>query len=329
MILKGASVGIPLTLLQSVSTNLHYGQIPHPHFTPLQIASNFVIGSAVYNSDRIDENTSTFEKFMIDASVVASLAYLSSDSWTIPLVPCLYFLQKNYSSTKTAIGPIKPFFVAFFWTLATYYLPLLRLHDLDGLKDAITPISIFLSMSAFSHAADIQDIQEDMQENIITPAVRMGEVESCNYAIACILASIIVHHLHLNYGRVDAFYDVSCLYVTIFILSVSTLSESEAQKDVEIYRNLCLLLLGGGVGLEILKNRETIPIEIATQMLHSSEGVHKETINLITWIVEKIENYPDGVKQFIITILTKCIESGDKIGSLLLKIYIQIISKFS
>lgn len=325
MRLKGLSIGIPLSLLQSLSMNLHYGANIHPSFTPVQIASNFLISSAIYDSDRMDENTTRFETRLVEANVVASLVYLSQDTWTLPMVPLLYFLKNDYSDIKPTIGPVKPFFVAFFWTVAVYYLPLLHFHDLQAFKDIITPMSLFLSLSAFSHAADINDIEEDFESRVITPAVRMGEIEAVNYAIGCVLASIVVHNLHINYAKLDAFYDVCSLVVTIFILSINNLEEQEAKKDVEIYRNLCIMFFGSGLFLEYFKNKDKIPIEIATTVLHSSEGIHKQTIDFITWTVEEIDDYPEPIKNILLNILTDCIMLGDKIGSLLLKFYLSVI----
>ena len=325
MRLKGLSIGIPLTLLQSMSMNLHYGASIHPSFTPVQIASNFLISSAIYDSDRMDENTTKFEKGLVEANVVASLAYLSQDTWTLPLVPIVYFLKNDYSDIKPTIGPVKPFFVALFWVIAVYYLPLLHFHDLQGFNDIKTPLSLFLSLSAFSHAADINDIDEDFENEVITPAVRMGEIEAVNYAIACVLASIVIHNLHINYAKLDAFYDVCSLFVTIFILSINNLEEEQAKKDVEIYRNLCIMFFGSGIFIEYLKNKDKIPIEIATTILHSSEGVHKQTIDFITWTVEEIDDYPEAIKDILLNILTHGIVLGDKIGSLLLKFYLNVI----
>jgi len=107
------------------------------------------------------------------------------------------------------------YFVAL-WTVLIFYVPVL--HVLDG-PDAIeavqalgpasvaTPGTLFLLLTTLSHAADLKDIEEDIEDGIFTPASFMGDREARRYVAACVfsgctsLKSITLPNaLHIPHG---------------------------------------------------------------------------------------------------------------------------------
>ena len=91
---------------------------------------------------------------------------------------------------KPFLAPIKPFFVAWWWTVCIYELPALHAH----LNNKAVPISVaafFLSVASLSHAADVVDADEDREAGIVTPAVALGD-EAKGFAVAAALSSWVL-----------------------------------------------------------------------------------------------------------------------------------------
>ena len=177
-------LGIPLTLLQ-------VGVHPMHTVSPLLAANNFLLGSAIYDADRLDSNSTVDSRWVSRGSTLASMLVYASDSSTLWLAPIVLALHLGYANFKPSIGPIKPFFVACFWTIAVYYAPLWW-STAD--QDVFTPAAFFLHIAALSHAADIEDVRDDAEDGIITPAVTMGTTADA-YTIATSLGACFMHAL--------------------------------------------------------------------------------------------------------------------------------------
>ena len=311
MLLPGGSLGIPLTLLQLTATRLHTGSVPI--IEPTLVAANFLLGSAIYGADRIDTNTTNLDKILVKSSTVGSLAYFSTDPWTLPIVPLIYILHEYYADLKKIIGPIKPFFVSVFWTIAIFYLPIAKSHNPDDFNDILTPATFFLSMSGFSHIADITDIEEDRNNEVYTPAVLMGKDEAIHFGLACILASVVIHELHPNHSVVDFVYDLASISVAVAFVN----------KEFR-YASMYIGIISILIRLYISVNR--IPrLDIILWILQSTESSHASAIDLATWLVKGTENIQQPYKKYLIESALKIIEIGDDVGHQLLLYYADLL----
>lgn len=176
-------LGVPLTILQIAA-------LPSHQIDPILVANNFFLGSAIYDADRLDQNSTLREIYACRVSTVLSMVVYASHPITRPLAPVVLALHLAYADVKPYIGPIKPFFVAAFWTIAVYFAPLWWSPD-NG--DTFTPAAIFLHISALSHLADVKDIFEDSRDGIETPAVMMERPSADAYLIALGLAACYMH----------------------------------------------------------------------------------------------------------------------------------------
>ena len=182
----GGIIGVPLTLLQW-GVHHHTGAV----VDPLTIANNFVVCHAIYDADRLDPVTGPrWARWTTRAAAVASTAFYASDPRTLGLAPLVLPLHAHYAAAKPTLAPIKPFAVAALWTVAVYAVPLLR--DVHAQGDTAAAASLWLSLAALSHAADVVDAAEDAAEGLRTPAVRMGAGEARRYAVALAVAAAIV-----------------------------------------------------------------------------------------------------------------------------------------
>ena len=171
----GAFISIPLTLLQWCF---------HGPVDPNMIVNNVCIAHAIYDADRL---TSEDDPTTTRVAALVSTAFYASTPETMAIAPLVPTLHLGYSTLKPYIAPVKPFLVSAIWTLAIYYVPLLRMHK--GLwGDVLTPPR-FLSIASLSHALDVADIEDDEQEGLMTPAVTMGEREGFVFAFVLALSS--------------------------------------------------------------------------------------------------------------------------------------------
>ena len=186
---------------------------------PLLVANNFLLGSAIYDADRLDENSLDDSLWVSRVSALASMLVYASDSSTLWLAPIVLALHLGYAKIKPSIGPIKPFFVACFWTIAVYYAPLWwSMAD----PDVFTPAAFFLHIAALSHAADIEDVRDDAQNGIVTPAVTMGAAADA-YTIALALGACFMHSLS---PICNTTYDALFLSTVGFIIAARIQRES-------------------------------------------------------------------------------------------------------
>ena len=118
----GIAVGIPLTILQLINTHLHTGNF---QTTSGLIVSNFLLSHAIYDADRCKELVPSTEQNIYKtstsiATTASAIQLYNNDLYY--LIPFLILLHTSYSDLKSVIGPIKPFFVAFIWTIAVLSL---------------------------------------------------------------------------------------------------------------------------------------------------------------------------------------------------------------
>ena len=181
--MRGWLIGIPLTVMQ-----LHVHD-PLPVVHVADVINNVALGSAIYDADRLLEGDE--RRWITHASAAVSCAYYASDDATRLLVPCVLTLHLWYAAMKPYIGPIKPFVVAFFWTVAVCAVPLLRAGVSP--ESLTTPAAFFLCIAATSHLADMADVLEDEAAGIRTPAVIMGRNEAWHYALALGFAACVLY----------------------------------------------------------------------------------------------------------------------------------------
>ena len=289
----GSIIGLPLTLLQF---GVH--KDTGAHIDPLTIANNFLVCNAIYDADRIDGDFFDPRRTPTRFSAVGSMFYYASSPSTQLITPLVAFLHLFYTSVKPSIAPIKPFFVAFFWTLSIYYVPLLRsdIHTVDPCFSA----SFFLSIAALSHTADVVDREEDKDNNVDTIAVLMTQNESEHYAIALGLASVL---LHVVSDQPFIVYDVVIL---------STIAGALTQSET------LFALFAIVYALAYAREHD---VELMSSLLRSTEQTHKYAITYSTAAIEKAFTLPEPYRSLCVKMTLAAVEQGDKAGQLILKFF--------
>lgn len=287
----GAVIGIPLTILQAGF---------HPEsIDPWLVANNVAVASAVYDADRLTSSFFALDRLGTRLSALASTAFYASSPATLPIVPMVVGLHLYYTSLKPSIAPIKPFFVALFWTIAVYYVPLLR-QSLPLTDDNALAASFFLSIAALSHVADLVDREADAHDHILTPAVRMQPQESITYAFALGFTSILLHTIS---DRPSVCYDA-------FLVSTIAGVVTEQVPVAAATAFVCTLVYAA-----------THQAELLSWMLTNSEGVHSVAISLSTTSIERAFHLPEPWRSALIRLLLTLADNGDTMGHQILKAY--------
>jgi len=220
----GIFIGIPLTILQESCYHMQTGTF----FNPMScIFLNACLGHCVYDADRVKDVENDIIKKQYDVSTSTALLYTSNEFYDNDLrymVPFLVVLSKWYSDLKALLGISKPFFVAFFWTIAVYMIPsnLSTQHFLD-------PFSLFLQMVSWSNIADIKDIEEDKKNNVLTPSTHLGAIQSSVFSFMLLLMSVFTHQYCEYYDNIDKTYD----FVSLVSMLITVITVNQQDQDQE------------------------------------------------------------------------------------------------
>jgi len=304
MLLPGIGIGVPLSLMQTAV---------HPHASGVSLDSatlcnDFAAACAVYGADRLTANA-TEGHFVTRVAAVGSTFFLASNEHTRSLAPLIPIMHVWYSDLKRFIGPVKPFVVAALWTVLIFYVPVLRALDGPDAIDAIqalqpgssaTPGTLFLLLTTLSHAADLKDMEEDLEGGIFTPASYMGDKEARRYVAACALGAIV---LHAQTPMPSPPLDMALLGI-----SISTMTELPA--------------VGAAIAATILLSYVLIyDLELLSALLRSTESSHGLAISFTLDIVKWAEGLPPPWKQRVLELTIQAFKNGDHIGSLILNLF--------
>ena len=286
----GISVGVPLTLLQ---WSLHA-----PTHVPVDaptIINNFALGSAIYATDRFDDMSPAQNIAFARVCAVLSTAFYASNLHTVALVPFVPLLHLRYADMKPYIGPVKPFFVAFYWVLAVYFVPIWR-FDQEPF-DLLKCTAFFLSIAALSHAADLKDIEEDEEVGVQTPAVLMRDDGA--FAMALASGSVLLDRFSVY---TDVVYDMLLLLVVSFFYLE--------------WRGLAL-----STSLFIAFAKTSDSPKLSTMLLSSTEGCHSFAIHASTTLLETVRMWDDPLNTIASDLIFSLMMMGDFIGHVLLLLF--------
>lgn len=332
-------VGLPLTLLQFGTHRLN------PAVTidfPI-VATNLLLAHAIYDADRIAESPSfpsvrlpwnvnetkepagekepgplapidalwppcpTVTTHAAALLACARLATTTSPAIATFLVPLVLALHLAYPQIKTAVAPVKPFFVAGTWTIGVYCLPLWTADvPVDAMlrHDPFTPAALFLSLVSLSHLADVRDIDEDVADGVLTPAARMGTAEATCYAAACALASSLLHaHAPSPFTPYDA---VALSVFAGVLLESATLSAA-----------LSVALL--------LAYADAHNVEILTWLLRQTEWSHKWALSTCLNVAERALEFPEPIRSAVVEKVVTLMRDGDRVGAAILQMYHDVL----
>lgn len=294
-------VGVPLTLLQIVF-NAHN----HIGLDAGIIANNFAMSHAIYDADRIGGDFYDRPRWTTSAAAIGSAVYFASDVHTIGLAPCVLILSAQYAQIKTHVASWKPAFVGAVWAVAIGLLPAMHASRLSDV-DPHTVATVFASLTALSHLKDIDDIDEDVDAGVFTPAVRMGEEEALAYAVAAILAASYVHSVSSSAWWP---YDYAC------IASVaSRVSTPTRQSQV-----FALLIFSA-----VVVAAATHPDDVVIWLLRSSDLPHRASIEAMSNLMHTASHLPPSWRRGFVDGVMDVMEMGDATGRALLSIYREIL----
>lgn len=209
----GTFVAVPLSILQSNYYHIHSGF----DITTLStlVPLNIFLAHAIYDWDRKKNLITTeydrrvkglYEKTTTAALILASCT-LYEENQLKSLIPLLYVLYNFYDELKSSLSILKPFLVSLFWTVAIYVIPvILQEHSLN--EDIVTPLSCFCLMSGWSNLADIKDIEEDTEKNILTPATYLKTKNTFLLSSLLIFISFVLNNSSANYDESAMMFDI-------------------------------------------------------------------------------------------------------------------------
>ncbi len=220
MNVNGLDLGIPLNIITNVFTNLHYG---YDITTPKLILLQFLIGYYSYGKDRYKDaleyelnpyetNKEDFYQSILKYKynykysyclsfymIIVILCTSTSITQAIPIIGLLYSTE-YYKLLKEKNAFYKPFYVSFMWTFATIIMPcILYEHNYEILYDFYDYVPCMLLLFSSTNLADIKDIEEDKQNEILTLPVQYGEENTIKIVFGSLALSSLLFGLHPNY----------------------------------------------------------------------------------------------------------------------------------
>lgn len=216
----GLDIGIPLSIFENVYTHLHYGE---NIITYKNIALEFLMGYYVYGTDRyndaLDYNNNKFittKKDLYDyinenrlrmdisldiAHIGIYLLMLSESQFYLNL-PFLFLLEttKYYKQTKPYLGVLKPIYISMMWTIAAIIIPCVMYeHNYNIFFYPQDYLPCTLTLFAASNIVDNKDVMEDINNNITTIPVVLGEERSNMLSMVALICSSLLLGFNKHY----------------------------------------------------------------------------------------------------------------------------------
>lgn len=204
----GTLVTIPLSILQSSYYHAHSGAFLTTFDTLIPL--NLCFSHAIYDWDRKKESDDVTVKSVYEktssAALIAASCTLSSFTDLQIFIPLLYILYHFYDEMKKSVSFAKPFLVSLCWTCAIYNIPLILQQD--SAMDVYTPMSCFLLISGWSNFADLKDIDDDIANNVLTPATYLQRQNTLLLSGFLIISSFIASFESPYYDDFTAAFDI-------------------------------------------------------------------------------------------------------------------------
>jgi hypothetical protein len=157
--------------------------------TPLEpLPLLYIMASArwAYGADRyLDGKTEDSPETIAAALLIANLILWYSDETKYVAPEILSILL--YPSFKQNLPLLKPFYVGTFWAGAISVVPHLVAHT-DIVQDQV--IAMGLLASSVSNSADIEDVEDDIQNGIYTIPARFGVLPTRALSAGLFLGSV-------------------------------------------------------------------------------------------------------------------------------------------
>ena len=157
--------------------------------TPLEpLPLLYIMASArwAYGADRyLDGKTEDTPESIAAALLIANLILWYSDETKYVAPEILSILL--YPSFKQNLPLLKPFYVGTFWAGAISVVPHLIAHT-DIIEDQV--IAMGLLASSVSNSADIEDVEDDIQNGIYTIPARFGVLPTRALSAGLFLGSV-------------------------------------------------------------------------------------------------------------------------------------------
>ena len=216
----GTVLGVPLSIIQNVFTNVHYGY----DVTSWQsVLLQFLIGYYTYGKDRykdaleyedapyptdktdmygeLVENSEFYEMSyqVVFELIILIMLFEFRDLNIVPFTLLLYS-SEYYKDLKRILPLAKPVYVSTMWTFSSVVLPcVIYDHDFSILQDISAYLPCFLTMFALTNIADIRDVDVDRVNGIETIPVAFGQVPTAIVAQVALLISSFVFGMNTHY----------------------------------------------------------------------------------------------------------------------------------
>ena len=208
----GADVGLSLVISQYSS---------HHSITPLLVFADLCIAHSIYGRDRLvdQKNPSiVFQYTTIIALILTCCIFTETGEYE--LVPIMTFLSLGYKDVKPKLKTFKPIFIGFLWAYVIVYAPFSDYLVTTTAEDEQALFIFFTCLySASSNLADIKDIEQDKNKNVMTIPSKYGE--NVTYLVSGLLVtlSLYVHTKSQIWTEGDWFNEIVafCILITCIV----------------------------------------------------------------------------------------------------------------
>lgn len=161
------TIGYEVACIMCILSNMYSDN------SPSLLAYFFIFNSGrfIYGSDRLIDNETIDSKESLLLSFISINSILFYKDLSI-VSPIELTVLMSYSYLKENYPFIKPFYVGFLWSICCLYLP--SLMD-ETSADMDNFVSLNMLTAGISNMADIDDIEDDIMNNIITIPAKIGK----------------------------------------------------------------------------------------------------------------------------------------------------------
>ncbi len=196
---RALNVGISLDIMTKIATDIRYKQ----NIVDLKLLIlELLLGYHTYGIDRYrDDGTVDNRTYIYDIIFIIIITIIANKNNLLTTLPFefLIYSTRYYKDIKPYLGIYKPIFVSVLWCISIIILPSI-LHDnnYNILQEPLDYLPYLFLMISTSNNMDIEDIEDDKKNNIITIPVKYGIEISKKISQACLLLFIILLSINLD-----------------------------------------------------------------------------------------------------------------------------------
>lgn len=197
---RAINVGLSLNLMTKMATDIRYGK---NIFDLNLFLLELLLGYYTYGIDRyMDDKIIDNRIYIYDIVYIIIISMLINKTDVLTAFPfeLLIYFTKYYKETKIYLNIFKSFYISVLWTISVIILPsVLYDGNFNIIEKPIDFIPYIFLIMATSNYKDINDIEDDYKNNIITIPVKYGIDNAKIFSNFCIIIFAILIFEKMNF----------------------------------------------------------------------------------------------------------------------------------